>query len=124
MESGLIEMFTVSLTLTLAVELAVAFMLERAGKPRRGKRWGREMLLVVLANVLTNPPAVLLCWIGGLYLPRLWEIPVQLMVEAGVMVVEACIYQSFAHLPRWEIRRPVLLAVAANLCSWLTGVIV
>lgn len=152
MESYLIEMFGVSLALTIVVELAVVLLLEKiqTGKRERsegfrqpgypgrmenrnydwnemfpifGQHFGKGILLVVLVNVLTNPPAVLLCWLGGLYMPTIPKIAVQLVVETAVVLVEACIYRSFAQRPQWKIARPVRLAVAANVCSWLLGAI-
>lgn len=72
MESGLIERFGVSLAITIAVELAVAFLSGRGlWKCSGGRQLGKKVLLVMLVNVLTNPPAVLVCWIAGLYLPGL-----------------------------------------------------
>lgn len=124
MESGLIERFGVSLALTIAVELTVAFLSGRVlWKCSGGRQLGKKVLLVTLVNVLTNPPAVLVCWIAGLYLTALPDLSVQLAVEAVVVAVEACVYCSFARNPQWEIRRPALLAVVANLCSWLTGAV-
>ena len=112
-------MFGVSLMITIIVELAVILSLKRL--PLHGKSRGKGILLVVLVNVLTNPPAVWLCWLAGLYMPKVPEIAVQLTVELAVVLVEACIYRSFAHKSQWEIDRPVRLAVTANVCSWLLG---
>lgn len=158
MESYLIEMFGVSLALTIVVELTIVLLLEKkqtksfklnegyeqhesyrqSGHPGRmenrnydrntmltifGQHCGKGILLVVLVNVLTNPPAVLLCWLGGLYMPTIPPIAVQLVVETAVVLVEACIYRSYAQRPQWKIARPVRLAVAANACSWLLGAI-
>lgn len=81
-------------------------------------------LLVILVNVLTNPAAVLLSQLGKRYL---WAVPgivTELFLEALVVAVEACIYRSFAKSPGWRIDRPVRLAVTANVCSWLTGVMI
>lgn len=119
MGSYLIEMFTVSLALTIVVELAVAFLLKRT----EGARQAKYVLLVILVNVLTNPPAVLLCQLGKLHMPMVPEIFIELALEMLVVTVEAWIYRSFAKSPRWKIDRPVRLAVTANVCSWLTGVI-
>lgn len=128
MKSYLIEMFGVSLALTVAVELAVLFLLERQrfrvpmqAVERQNMR--NVTLLAILVNVLTNPPAVLLCWLGKTYMPDVPRMPLQLAVEIAVVAVEACIYRSFAKKPRWKIGSPVRLAVTANVCSWLTGVI-
>nr|WP_300834690.1 hypothetical protein [uncultured Acetatifactor sp.] len=80
-------------------------------------------LLVVLVNLLTNPPAVLLCWLGRMYLPLFLTIPVQMLVELAVVAVEAWIYCSFMEKPGWQTGRPVLLSVTANLCSWTIGIV-
>lgn len=134
MRNELIEMFVVSLALTIAVELVVVMPAQRCGNPpseragecsgpadRKAYR-GKGILLVTLVNVLTNPPAVLLCWLAGLYLPGAAQIPVQLAAEIVAVTVEACIYRSFARKSWWGVRRPVLLAAVANLCSWLFGI--
>ncbi len=109
-------MFLVSLLLTIAVELVVAFVCFAI----RGKN---KLLLVTLVNVLTNPPAVLLCWLGRRYLPDTAELPVQLLVEMAVVIVEAWIYCSFAKKRQWEIAHPIRLSAVANFCAWLTGII-
>lgn len=123
MTNYLIEMFGVSLLLTIVVELAVVFLVSRARFPLFGQQKGKGIALVVLVNVLTNPPAVLLCFLGRLYTPYFPELLVQLAVEIMVVAVEACIYRSFAKEPQWQINRPILLAVVANACSWLLGVV-
>lgn len=143
----LAEMFGLSLVLTMAAELAVAFLFRRLWAGKRaaaGKETmtgtrsarkarlpedalfahpGRVLALVVLVNLLTNPAAVLLCWLGKVYLPQVLAWPVQLAVEAGVVAVEAYVYRRFAGKSGWRIGRPVALAVTANLCSWLLGVL-
>lgn len=111
----LVRMFGISLMLTLAIELAIAFLF--------GMRTGKGMLLVVLVNVFTNPPAVLCNWICRLYLPDYHRVPLQLVIEAVVIAVEALIYCGFAKEERWQIRKPVLLAITANGCSWLIGLL-
>jgi len=98
----LIKMFGISLLLTLAIELLIALIW--------GIRGRRKILLVLLVNILTNPAAVLLCWLG---------IP-QLPVELAVVLTEALIYKD----PAWNIRRPVLLAVVCNAISWGTGILI
>ena len=154
MRSYLLEMFFVSLILTIAVEPAAVVLLTKvrvrleskerkhcqAGTARRIHAFlpavceKRGFLLVFLVNVLTNPPAVLACWLGRRYLtgttcivmempagmPQ--TLPLQLIVEVVVVAVEAYVYGSFAKDSRWGIRRPMMLSVTANLCSWLCGV--
>ena len=112
----LICMFGVSLALTITAELAIAYLF--------GLRTGNDMLLTVLVNIFTNPPAVLCNWLCRLYLPDYRMIPAQLVIEAAVIVVEALIYCIFAKDRRWHIRKPVLLSLAANSCSWLLGLFI
>lgn len=127
MNSYLIEMFGISLALTIVVELAVVSLLERKqhNVPMESverKNMRNIFLLAILVNILTNPSAVLLCWLGRIYMPDVPHLLLQLAVETVVVAVEACIYRSFAEKPGWEIDRPVRLTVTANVCSWLLGV--
>ena len=138
-------MFGVSLGLTIVMELIVVFLFTRLfsdsafdrccerQKKQKGKNQNRKdqsrkaqdgktlAILIILVNLLTNPPAVLVCWLGSLYLPFPARLPLELAVETGVIAVEAGIYRSFAKQPGWRIPKPVLLAAAANLCSWAAG---
>ena len=115
MVSYLVRMFGISLMLTLMTELAAAYAV--------GVRTGKNMLLVVLVNVLTNPAAVLCNWLCRMYLPDYHRIPVQLVIETVVVMVEAFVYCRFAKDESRQIKRPVLLAFAANGCSWLLGLL-
>lgn len=144
MKVYLVKMFGISLVLTIVVELIVAFVVRfwvrHIGKGKRktgGDRdfeqkqkswlvWGskRHMaLLVVLVNVLTNPAAVLLCWLGRMFLPSFLSLPTEMLVEIAVVVVEAWIYHSFMEKPGWQVGRPVLLSVVSNGCSWMMGIL-
>ena len=98
----LLKMFGISLLLTLVIELAAALLW--------GSRSKKQILLVILVNVLTNPAAVLLCWLG---------IP-QLPVELAVVLTEALVYKD----PAWKIPRPVLFAIVCNTVSWGTGILI
>ena len=102
----LLEMFGVSLLLTLMVELIVAW-----GLGLRGKKY---ILLVILVNVLTNPAAVLFCWLGFPQLP----------VELAVVFVEAAVYGYFARDGRWKLPNPWLLSILCNGISWGTGILI
>ena len=123
----LTEMFAVSLLLTIVIELVVMHILlwlpERHLKRRRRLN-PRTVLLAILVNILTNPLAVLLCWLGRMYLPSALHFPVQIAVEAIVVATEAYVYSCFAVKPEWGIKRPILLSCAANGCSWLLGMII
>ena len=86
--------------------------------------WKRkEISLVVLVNLLTNPAVVWGLQVAGMffYPPVIWGIEVA--AELLVIVVEALVYLRFAREEGWNIKRPVLLAVTANLASWGLGLL-
>ena len=118
MEIYLIRMFTISFLLTVLIEIVVALLF----------RWRKRhmLLLVILVNLLTNPPAVLICWLGRIYLPPLFSAPIQLLVESMVILTEAFIYRHFAKSPGCQDDRPlrpIRLAIITNMCSWLLGML-
>ena len=94
----MIEIFTLSLGLTLLIELPIAYL------------WGlrkRALLPVFAANLMTNPLAVAL---------HLCGIP-QLPIELGVVIAEGAAYSL--HFDR----RPWLLALVSNALSWGIGIL-
>jgi len=98
----MLDSFLVSLGLTLLLEGIVVLA------------WGlrrRDLILFVLVNVLTNPPAVLL---HALF-PG-----VTLAIEAAVVAVEGSCYARLGD----SIRRPWLLALIANGFSFSMGLLV
>lgn len=118
----LLEMFLISLILTIAIELVVIWLFSRISRSMSFIHKKQGIFLVVLVNVLTNPPAVLICWIAGMYLGNVPAMIVQILTEAAVVVVEAWIYHIFAKEKQCDIRNPVVLSGAANICSWLCGI--
>lgn len=109
----ILKTFAVSLGLTLLIELGLALLL--------GVRSKRGLLVVFLANVLTNPAAVCLClalwpYLGSLYLPF------QLLVEAAVVLVEWRVYRPFRADLAARLS-PFLLSLVLNACSYGTGLI-
>lgn len=89
MTAWLIKMFVCSLIVTIIIEAAVAYCLRI--------RTIKKLLLITLVNILTNPPAVLLHWLGSIYLQALPDLYLQLVIEIMVVVTEALIYQSFSN---------------------------
>lgn len=119
----LAPMFGFSLGLTVVIELAAAFLyLCFASRGAFSRSWnGSMVLLLLLVNLLTNPPAVLLCWLGSLYLPVFTRLPLETAVEALVILVEGAVFRSFAEKPQWQIPGPFILAAVINISSWLIG---
>lgn len=112
----ILSMFAVSLILTIIIESVVA------------RIWGlktkKEMLLVLLVNILTNPAAVFCVWIGNSYLGSPFDFLFQCIIELGVVVVEGKVYSSFAREEAWNIKKPLQFAFIVNMISWLSGVVI
>jgi hypothetical protein len=92
----MIEIFALSLGLTLLIELPLAWL------------WGlrkRALLTVLAANLMTNPLAVALHLMG---------IP-QIPIEIGVVLAEGAAYTLHFE------KRPWLLALVSNAISWGIG---
>lgn len=98
--------YLISLVLTLFIELAFALL------------WGirrKDLLLVALVNVLTNPLVVL---VHSLLLPCGFLVHT-LLPELWAVGTEAAIYcRKRTHIPR-----PVLFGILANIFSYSAGVL-
>ena len=115
MHQYLIEMFGISLLLTLVIELTVAGFF--------GIPFGKQKLPVVLVNVLTNPVVVLLCWLWRIYFSQRNVYLLQIPLEGLVVLVEYLIYKSLKR-SGWRCKRPFGLALTANGVSWLLGILI
>ncbi|GFI22444.1 hypothetical protein IMSAGC011_01219 [Lachnospiraceae bacterium] len=112
----LLKMFGYALILTLIIELGMAFFL--------GIRSRKVLLLILFVNILTNPPAVLLYWLGNLYLPDIVDFWLQLVIELVVVIVESLIYYCFSIKKNWNLTHPILLSFTTNICSWIIGLLI
>ena len=107
--AGLAYSLAVSLGLTLIIECSFALL--------TGKR-GRDLLLVLLVNVMTNPAAVtVVLLIKYAYSLPKWA--VMIPVEAAVIAVEAYIYNKFGS----KYKHPVLFSISANAISVAVGIL-
>ena len=100
----------VSLGLTLLLELGFALLC--------GVKQKRELLVVFLVNVLTNPAVVLLH-----YAARLWGwpvLPVTLALECAAVAVEWLCYRACSR----TIPHPFRFALAANAFSYGVGCLI
>ena len=97
-----------SLALTLAIELPLAFLL--------GIRKGMDFLCVVLVNVVTNPSLVLILNLFSLRGVPPWFLIAGL--EAAAVVAEALFYRKC--LSRCPVH-PILLSLILNGISYLGG---
>lgn len=108
MFSGLPAILGISLGITVTLELLFAFT--------AGKREKKDLLLVCLVNVLTNPAVVLAYYMATSYLAwntLLYKIPLETMA----VLVEAYYYKSYGK----SFRRPLLFSFFANLFSFGIG---
>ena len=95
----MLEIFALSLGLTLLLELPIAYA------------WGlgkQQLVTVLAANLMTNPLAVAL---------HLWGIP-QVPIEIGVIIAEGTAYSLHFE------KRPWLLAFISNTLSWGIGLLI
>ncbi len=104
MDSELFLSLAVSLALTLLIELAFAFVMRVKG---------RDLLVVLLANCLTNPPVVLLHHLlGGTVL-------IIAVLEVSAVLVEWGCYRAAT-----DIKRPLLFSLTANAISYGLGLVI
>lgn len=81
----------------------------------------RDLIFVLLVNLLTNPPVVVLTFLCGVYWGRsVWIISV-ILFEAAAFLTEALIYRS-----NLEKRKPnpFLVSLILNAASYAAGEVV
>jgi len=101
----------VSLSLTVALETGFFFL--------TGKRDKKDLLLVVLVNVVTNPIVVLSYWIAALYTD--WNlIFVIIPLEAFAILAEGYYYNNYGRC----FKRPYIFSAGANMFSYWIGVLI
>lgn len=111
MIEALIISLVVSLLLTLVLECGFFFIVGKSDK--------KDLLLLVLVNVLTNPLVVLTFWLIQSY--TYWNAYIVLVVlEVLAVVVEGGYYKKFGE----SFKRPFLFALAANAFSFLSGLLI
>ena len=102
----LISVFSLSLFLTLILELGFALCW--------GLRQKHDLIVVALVNILTNPVVVLLYHT----VPHAKD--VVLLLELGAILVESFCYR-FCTV---TLRKPFLFSLCANLFSYGTGCVI
>lgn len=97
---------------SLCVSLALTVLIEEAFALFYGIRKKKDLLLVFMVNLFTNPLVVLLYYL----LPGR-RIPVVFLLEAFVVLAEAYYYKSYGE----KIRRPFAFSLLANMVSYGSG---
>ena len=108
------QMFAVSLGATIVLEALVMLLLR--------EQYKKNLLLLVLVNILTNPAAVYLSYLGK-YFTGLSDMLIQFPIEIVVVIIEVKIYTWFSKDENWLIKNPVLLGILANVFSWSIGLL-
>lgn len=106
MAEYLLKGLGISLALTLLLELSYAFVLRIRGK---------KLIPVLLVNLLTNPPVVLLA------LTVVGNIFGRILMEVAVIAIEGYIYYWFGKTRDYAITRPFLKSMLLNAFSYGMG---
>ena len=102
----------------LVVSLILTILLESGFFLLVGKRNGKDLLLLVLVNVITNPVVVLLYLLALLYTD--WDnVLIIAPLELFAVLTEGFYYSKYGQ----DFGRPYLFSTLANLFSFGTGVL-
>ena len=104
----LLTLHIIALVLTIVIELLFALAVKI--------RERRDLIIIILAQVVTNPIVVLVSnWC--LYHAHLHPLIYQIPLEIAAILAEWKIYQTYTQ----TISRPFLFSLAANLISYTIG---
>ena len=125
MIQGLIYSLVISLCLTLALEsgffllLRIVFRRFGYGQDKNNRLLCRDLLLVILVNIVTNPVVVLLYWLTMVYTN--WNIVIVVIaLELFAVLFEGCYYKNYG----MAFKKPYLFSAAANMFSFWTGMLI
>lgn len=108
MLTTLLKLHAIALVLTIIIELSFALLVKIRNKT--------DLLIVILAQIITNPLVVLIsnwCFFHTQLQPLIYQIPLEILA----ILAEWKIYQKFTK----TITRPFLFALTANLISYMIG---
>lgn len=111
MPTDFVRTLLISLGLTELIEFAFAYTI--------GLRGSKDLILIALVNVMTNPAVVLL----NAILTRKTELPhllILVALEAAAILTEGAYYRRYAD----NIRRPFLFSFGANAFSYFMGLLI
>jgi CHASE2 domain-containing sensor protein len=77
----------------------------------------RDLVIVALVNVATNPMLVSLCYGAAFWMGPSYYYPVMVVLEILVFLIEGCVYSRF--LPKQK--HPFLLSLSLNVGSIILG---
>jgi len=104
------------LIFALAISLILTLVLETGFFLLTGKRNRKDLLLVIMVNILTNPIVVLLYWLAFFY-TSMSLVMVKAVLEVFAVLTEGHYYNKYGQ----SFNHPYLFSVAANTFSFGTG---
>jgi len=108
-----------ALLASLAISLVLTIALETGFFLITGKRDKKDLMLVVMVNILTNPAVVLIYWL--MVLRAGWNsILVLVPLEIFAVLAEGYYYKKYGN----SFKRPYLFSLAANIFSYGTGALI
>ena len=108
-----------ALLTAMAVSLALTLALESGYYLLTCKRNKKDLLLVLLVNLLTNPAVVLIYWLVALYTS--WNTYLVLIpLEVSAILIEGRYYQTYGR----GFKHPYRFSLAANVFSYGVGVLI
>ena len=115
MSKDIMLSLAISLALTLVLEVAF-FLVVRSIK---GKLDKKDLLLVVLVNILTNPALVLIFRLTVLYTDANYVIHIIILLEIIATLTEGYIYKKHGDY----FKLPYVFSIAANIFSFGSGLV-
>ena len=103
---------------SLAISLIMTLLLETGFFFLVGKRNKKDLLLLVMVNVLTNPVVVSIYWLTVLYM-NFNHVLITIPLELFAILTEGFYYKKYG----LDFSRPYLFSVAANAFSFGMGVL-
>ena len=119
--------FLTSFLTSLVLSLALTITLEIVFFLLTNKRNKKDLLLLILVNVLTNPIVVLFFWLVTLYTD--WNTYLNTHLDTNIILIplelfavltEGYYYKKYG----CDFRRPYLFSFAANMFSFWSGVLI
>lgn len=110
MINEILPILGISLGLTILIEEALAFL--------AGIRSSKDLILVFLINLLTNPAAVL-CYYFLTFNTQMNTLVAKILTELAVILIEYLYYKKYAG----SINKPFLFSVSVNVFSFATGLV-
>ncbi len=102
----------ISLVLTIVIECTAAFSM--------GIRYKKDLLLVCLVNLLTNPAVVLLYYLAASFLAIRHTFIVVLPLELLAIITEAYYYKKYGCI----IKHPIRFSLFLNVLSYGIGAVI